>query len=146
MNSFFESVSSYNDQINAIDASSDDATSQLLTYLDEMNLAFQTMAGYEVPDEFSAATSLADDAADYMNQAVTLYHQAYDGEYNADSEAQALADYQKANTRVQYLISILHGETPSGEGVSVVTKDAGTIATVPSDTGTSAAASSQISQ
>ncbi|WP_026505928.1 hypothetical protein [Butyrivibrio sp. NC3005] len=124
MESFFVNIATYNEAINNIDATKDDATAQLLTQLDNLNAEFTKMAGYSVPEDFHAAASLATEAADYMNKANVSFHEAYDGEYNADSESQAKEYYARANTRVKYMISILHGQIPSGEGVSITTKNA----------------------
>lgn len=77
------------------------------------------MAGLEVPDRFSAVDSLADEADENMKQAVSLYHQAYEAEVFDEGRAQAAREYyDRANVRIQYIISILHGEIPEGEGVT----------------------------
>ena len=80
MNTFFEHIATFNDNMNSIDASSEDAADQLLSYLDQLQAEFTWMAGLEVPDRFSAVDSLADEADENMKQAVSLYHQAYEAE------------------------------------------------------------------
>ncbi|MCH4191141.1 MAG: hypothetical protein LKF52_02450 [Butyrivibrio sp.] len=139
MNSFFDAVASYNDAINEIDPNSATATQDLLSDLDGMNAEFQKMAAYEIPDEFSSLSNLSTDAASYMSQAVATYHQAYDGAYNKDSADLAAQYYERANSRVQYMISILHGETPSGEGITITTEDTYNFATIPAEDSSAAA-------
>lgn len=119
MNAFFEHIAAFNDSMNAIDASSEDAVDQLLSYLDQLQAEFTWMAGLTVPDEFSAVDSLADEADENMRQAVALYHDAYEAEVFDEPVAQAAREYyDRANIRIQYIISILHGEIPEGEGVT----------------------------
>ncbi len=127
MKTFFTEVSDCNDAMNSIDPNADDAPAQLLTYIDKLNASFATMAALEVPSEFKAAEGLADEAADNMSKAALSYHEAYDGEYNAQAESTASQYYERAFVRVQYIVSILHGEIPEGEGVTVTTQEAGQI-------------------
>ena len=119
MNTFFEHIAAFNDSMNSIDASSEDAAAQLLSYLDQLQAEFTWMAELTVPDEFSAVDSLADEADENMKQAVALYHSAYEAEEFNEPVAQAAREYyDRANIRIQYIISILHGEIPEGEGVT----------------------------
>lgn len=119
MTTFFEHIVAYNDGMNAIDASSEDAVGQLLAYLDQLRDEITWMAELEVPEQFSAAESLADEADENMKQAVELYHRAYEGEFYDEALAQAAREYyDRANIRIQYILTILHGEIPEGEGVT----------------------------
>lgn len=119
MNTFFESAATYNDNMNAIDPSSEDAVSQLLAYLDGLQTEITWMAELEVPEQFSAAESLADEADENMKEAVALFHQAYEGDTYDEALGQAALEYyERANIRIQYIITILHGEIPEGEGVT----------------------------
>lgn len=119
MNTFFERASEYNDKMNAIDRESDTAVIELLGYLDAFAEDIQWMAELEVPEQFSAVESLADEADENMKEAVALFHAAYDGEsYDEGSEQAALEYYDRTNIRIQYIITILHGEIPEGEGVT----------------------------
>lgn len=119
MTTFFEHIAAYNDGMNAIDASSEDATEQLLNYLDQLRDEITWMAQLEVPEQFSAVDSLADEADENMQQAVALYHQAYEGDSYDEAYAEAAREYyDRANIRIQYIITILHGEIPEGEGVT----------------------------
>ena len=119
MNIFFERAAEYNDKMNAIDRESDTAVIELLGYLDAFAEDIQWMAELTVPDQFSAVESLADEADENMKEAVALFHAAYDGEsYDEGSEQAALEYYDRTNIRIQYIIMILHGEIPEGEGVT----------------------------
>jgi len=145
MENFFTTISDLNTKINSIDATSSNANSELLGYLDEMNEAFQTMASYEIPEEFTSIESLASESAEYMEKAVSTYHLAYDNEYDEASESLAIQYYQRANSRVQYMIQIFHGEVPSGEGVSVVTEDTYHLESIDPNGSTSDSSSSETS-
>lgn len=119
MNTFFEHIASYNDGMNAINTSDSDAKEQLLSYLDQLQAEITWMAGLTVPDRFSAVDSLADEADENMQQAVSLYHRAYESEIFDEGAAQAAREYyDRANIRIQYIIMILHGEIPEGEGIT----------------------------
>ena len=125
MNTFFEHVANYNDGMNAIDASAEDATEQLLSYLDRLEDEITWMSELETPEQFSAVDSLADEAAENMKQAVALYHSAYEADVFDEAIAQAAREYyDRANLRIQYIIIILHGEIPEGEGITY-TEDEG---------------------
>ncbi len=119
MSTFFENAAVYNDNMNAIDPNSEDAVSQLLAYLDGLQNEITWMAQLEVPEQFSAAESLADEADENMKEAVALFHQAYEGETYDEALGQAALEYyERTNVRIQYIITILHGEIPEGEGVT----------------------------
>lgn len=119
MNTFFAKAAEYNEKMNAIDRESDTAMLELLGYLDALEEDIAWMAELEVPEQFSAAESLADEAAENMEQAVALFHKACEGEKFDDATAQAAIEYyNRTNIRIQYIITILHGEIPEGEGVT----------------------------
>lgn len=119
MNTFFEHIADFNEGMNAIDASAEDATQQLLSYLDQLQAEITWMSELETPDQFSAVDSLADEADENMRQAVALYHSAYEAEVFDEATAQAAREYyDRANLRIQYIIMILHGEIPEGEGIT----------------------------
>ncbi len=119
MNTFFAQVANCNDGMNAIDPAAEDATEQLLGYLDQLQEEIAWMAELETPDQFSAADSLADEADENMRQAVELYHRAYESETFDEAAAEAAREYyDRANLRIQYIIMILHGEIPEGDGIT----------------------------
>jgi len=114
MNQFFENVRVFDSSINAIqNPESDQAVAELLSLLDSMDTSFQQMASLEVPDCFPGVDELADDASRYMSEAVSYYHMAYEGGgFDASLEDVARQNYVIANTRLQYIVSILHGNIP----------------------------------
>ena len=124
METFFSNISEINDNMNSIDVSEDGYVTRILECLDELDEEVAWMAELEVPEEFSAVDSLADEASENMAQAVSYYHVAYEGEeYDANMEEAAHEYYNRANTIIQYIITILHGEIPEGEGVTYTQED-----------------------
>lgn len=113
MNQFFENIKIYNDSINNIDPQSDTAVSDLLALLDSLDTSFAQMASLTVPDGFPGVDQLAAEASENMSQAVSYYHQAFEGEeYDASLADVAKQYYDRANVRLQYIVSILHGDIP----------------------------------
>lgn len=114
MNQFFENIRVIDSSINALaeNPDSETAVSDLLSLLDSMDTSFAQMASLEVPEGFPGVEELADEASQYMTEAVSYYHQAYDGEYNANMEDVARQNYERANVRFQYIVSIIHGDIP----------------------------------
>ncbi|MBD5520466.1 MAG: hypothetical protein HDR03_04475 [Lachnospiraceae bacterium] len=124
METFFSNISEINDNMNSIDVSEDGYVAQILEYLDELDEEVTWMAELEVPEEFSAVESLADEASENMAQAVSYYHVAYEGEeYDANMEEAAHEYYDRANAMIQYIITILHGGIPEGEGITYTQED-----------------------
>lgn len=118
MEIFFNHIAEFDNEMNEIDVSAEDASSEMLGYLDDLDEEVAWMAGLEVPKEFSAVESLADEASENMSQAVAMFHMAYEGEtFDAAVEEAAREYYNRANIRIQYIRTILHGEIPEGEGV-----------------------------
>ena len=119
METFFEKVDDANEAINSIEAGSEDASTELLEALDELNDACSDMADLEVPEDFAALGDLPEDASDYMKQAVEAYHRAYDGVYDGNFDESALQDadeyYENANQCIRKILSILHGENSADE-------------------------------
>lgn len=112
INQFFENIKVIDASINAIDPNSETAVSDLLNLLDSMNTSFEQMASLNVPSGFPGVEELADEASEYMTEAVSYYHQAYEGEYDAALADVAYQNYERANVRFQYIVSILHGDIP----------------------------------
>ncbi|MBQ4416205.1 MAG: hypothetical protein II868_00800 [Butyrivibrio sp.] len=120
MTRFFENVTAYDNTINAIDANAENAPDELLRNLDGLNAEFSTMASYPIPDDFASVTEITQDAANSMSKAVALYHEAYAGTFDAVKAAEARSYYLRAGKCVQIIVQVLHGETPSGEGVTIL--------------------------
>ncbi len=69
-----------------------------------------------------------------MEMADQFYHEAYDNEFDGDSESLASQYYQRANSRVLVMLQVLHGEVPTGEGVTVTTQDSIQFSTIGTST------------
>lgn len=133
MDEFCEAVADLNESINAIDAEADNAAALALDYLDQLDRQFQNFAEMDFPEEFDYMESLADEAGDYMTEAVKSYHEAFaDESYN-----EAIAEYARGNSarafkRVQVILDILHGEDPTaGSASEEAGSGAGSTAAVP---------------
>ena len=117
---FYAEAIEINDNINAIDAESEKAPQQLLIELDQLNALFQDFAALEVPKEYKAVESLADEASALMNEAVSLYHSSYnEGSFDEFSSGMAYDKYNRAIVRINYIGDILQGKTPEGEDVHI---------------------------
>lgn len=113
MNSFCDKLVQLDQSINSIDPQSISATVELLGYLDELDEQFKILASMSVPNEFSYLDTYMDEASTYMSEAVKSYHEAYsNNSYNEYTAAYAYENYARAYKRVQYIISVLHGEFP----------------------------------
>ena len=113
MTQFFENIQTIDTAINQLDPNSETVSSELLSLLDSLDKSFQQMASLEVPDGFPGVSELAQDASKYMTEAVSYYHQAYEGpEYDKTSADIAYQNYQIANKRFQYIVQIIHGDIP----------------------------------
>lgn len=119
LNNFFDSVTKLDAEINALDPSDSDSFSELFVYLEELEEQFKYFAEIEVPSDYKVTESLADEAYDYMVQANEYFKMSFeDGAYNEYTYAAGLECYKRANKRVQYIISIIHGELPEDENVT----------------------------
>lgn len=120
MDEFFADIEIIHNKMNTIDAESEEALDELFECLDDLDSEFKAMAKIEVPEEFSSLESLADEASENMSLAVENYHDAYSKDsYNEYTAATADEYYARANKRLQYMIDILHGKMPEGDGVTI---------------------------
>lgn len=110
---FCTKVSEIDTSINSIDAQSDNAVSELLANLDELDSVFQSFAELDFPEEFDYLEELADRSSQYMSVAVSSYHEAYSNNaYNEYTAEYAKENYSRAYKCIQIIIIFLHGETP----------------------------------
>ncbi len=124
MTVFCNNIITQNEIINSIDPASETATEDLLLSLDTIELEFTTLADMEVPKQFSAVESLADEAGSYMSEAVSLYHEAFEADSYDETKSQLAAQsYQRAIKRVQYIGDILMGNLPDDENVEITYED-----------------------
>lgn len=124
MDQFFTNVETIHNKMNMIDEESENSLDELFACLDKLDMEFKLMAQIDVPDEFSSIESLADEASENMSLAVEKYKEAYSKDsYNEYTAATADEYYARANKRFQYMIDILHGKMPEGEGVTITTEE-----------------------
>lgn len=124
MEIFFQHVAEFDENMNTIDVGQEDYVAQLLSYLDALDAEVAWMAELEVPEQFSVVDDLADEASENMRQAVSYFHMAYEAEeFNPNYEEAAREYYKRANLRIQYIIMLLHGEIPEGEGITYTEED-----------------------
>ena len=123
MDDFCKKVAEINTGINAIDATSENAPEELLTYLDDLEIIFESFGRLDFPEEFDYLEPIADEASSYMTDAVANYHEAYsNGSYNEYTAAYASQIYERAYKRVQIIISFLHGEEPEDTDIEYTTE------------------------
>ncbi len=121
---FYADVIEINDNINSIDAESEKAPQELLAELDDLNEVFKDFAELDVPSEYMAVESLADEAASFMDEAVTMYHSSFaEGTFNDFSVGMAYEKYCRAIIRINYIGDILQGKDLEGEGVQIYYED-----------------------
>lgn len=119
LNNFFDSVTTIDKEINELDPEDADSVSELFVYLNELEEQFKYFADINVPSEYKATESLADEAYDYMVQANDYFEMSFaDGAYNEYTYAAGMECYRRANKRVQYIISIIHGQLPEDDNIS----------------------------
>lgn len=119
MEDFFSAMENYDSEINEIDPTDSEALTELFDIFDKMEKSYKELADMEVPDDFSANKTLAVQASDYMTQANDYFHQSFtDTSYNEYTLEAAMECYKRANKRLGYMITILHGEIPEDENVT----------------------------
>lgn len=121
MSSFFDNLVTLNDEINALDPDDADSVDTLFSYLSEMEEQYKELSEIEVPEEYIATESLADEAYTYMQKANEYFTAAFDeeGTYNQSTYDAAIECYNRANKRVQYIIDLIHGELPDDANVTI---------------------------
>lgn len=102
--------------INAITIPSTDeaglkqATSELLYNLDILKDEFVKFSNIDFPSEYDYLEPVADEASDYMTEAVNSYHKVYEENYTASMEEYALENYSRAYKRVQVIFDVLQNK------------------------------------
>jgi len=120
MEDFCTKISEIDTNINNINAQSDNAATELLAYLDDLDMVFQNFAELDFPEEFNYLEDLADESSQYMTEAVKYYHQTYnDNSYDEYAAEYARQYYSRAYKRVQIIITFLHGETPNDADLTI---------------------------
>lgn len=122
--SFIDEVSNIKLQMEEIDINSDSAIVDTLICLDEMQEQFYLLAEMDVPKEFASVESLADEASEYMTEAVTIYHEVFEADkYDATNADIAAQNYDRAMKRLSYISTLLQGELPEDENLIITEEE-----------------------
>lgn len=116
-----DSMEAIDARMNAIDPDSSTADSDMLSCIQELDALFEKLAEIEAPSsDYQYVSDLAAEAREYMAQATALYNDLLSAgsEYDADAAGQAYEYYSRACRRVSIIVSMLHGNTPSGVTVT----------------------------
>lgn len=116
-NTFCTNISEIDGAINNInniqadEAGLKKAITDLMYYLDMLDDEFKKLANIDFPTEYDGLEKLADEASEYMTEAVRSYHIVYEGDYTESMEEYAKNNYTRAYKRVQYMVNVLNGTT-----------------------------------
>ncbi len=119
INSFCDNILKIDTAINQItnitadETGLKDATEDLLFQLDILKDEFTKFSNIDFPEEYDYLEQYADEACDYMNEAVKSYHTVYEENYTESMEKYALENYSRAYKRVQIILDVLQGENPN---------------------------------
>ena len=127
INAFCDNIVSIDASINAITNMTGDeeglaaAKEELLDQLAGLNDEFRKFANMDFPEEFDYLESMADEAGEYMTEAVNTYKKMYGDEdaYSVTLEEYANENYSRAYKRVRIITTLLRGETPNEEGLTI---------------------------
>jgi len=124
MEKFFDGLKIVDADINKINPDDQDAINKLFEQFDTMDKAYASMAELTVPTEgvpetFAYIPELSKSASEYMTQANGYLHDSFaESSYNEHTLEAAMECYKRANKRVQFIITLLHGEYPKDESIS----------------------------
>ncbi len=106
--------------INSIDPNKTTAPDELLSYMSDLDIIFQSFGAMDFPHEFDYLEEMAAEAATYMTEAVKSYKDAYsNGSYNEYIAEYAGKNYERAYKRLQIVLAFLHGEEPDDANLSI---------------------------
>lgn len=121
---FIDEVSNIKLRMEEIDINSDSAIADTLICLDEMQEQFYFLAEMDVPTEFASIESLADEASEYMTEAVSIYHEVFEAEeYDSATADVAGENYDRAMKRLSYISTLLQGELPDDENLIITEEE-----------------------
>ena len=124
MEKFFDNLKTVDTDINKINPEDQDAINQLFDQFDVLDKEFASMAQLTVPtsgvpETFAYIPELSKSASEYMTQANGYLHDAFsESSYNEHTLEAAMECYKRANKRVQFIVTLLHGEYPKDESIS----------------------------
>ena len=120
MENFCNAVAAIDEGINSIDVTQEGYREQLLEYLDKAEDEFKKLASISIPEEFSYIQELVISSSEDMTQAVEQFHEAFGPDsYNEYTFEYANEYYQRAYKKLTYIITLLHGEIPDGDDITI---------------------------
>lgn len=125
MEGFASHIEQLTETLNSLEENTEDGKNTLLSTIDELNNTFYEMSEWDVPEEFSSVDSLADEAYQNFTQAAELYHQAFEKpEESNESHLKAAHEYTaRAFKRIDYIGTLLRGELPSDDDVTIISNE-----------------------
>ena len=123
MNTFYDAFSSGTLALEQIDPSSETAQEELLSGLDELTALTDSLADISVPKRYADAgiDELAAQAAEHMQEADSLYHEACSAEtFDQERASAAQEHYQRAMKRIHYIGIMLQGRTPDDKEITII--------------------------
>lgn len=118
INDFCDNLKEIDSSINQINNITADeqglktATTTLMRNLDLLKDEFAKFSNLDFPTEYDYLEKLADEAYDYMTEAVNAYRKTYQENYTSSMEEYAQENYKRAYKRVQIIIDVLNGKEP----------------------------------
>lgn len=121
INNFCNNLLRIHEEINEIDPEKENAPTELLAKLDELEGHFESFAADDFPEEFDYLEDLADEAYSYMSVAADSYHNVYDDDlfYDEAMEEYAHENYERAYKRIRIILSFIRGEEPEGDDIQI---------------------------
>ncbi len=113
---FCINLSTLDTAINNIDAKAENASDQLIIYIDQMAEQFKALEALDFPEEFEYLEELSVEASAYMSEAASSYAKAYANDtFDQAMSDYAFKNYKRAYKRIQLILIYLHGEEPQDE-------------------------------
>lgn len=114
VNEICESIAKLDKEMNSIKPDSEQACSDMLNKLATMEDAFEQFAALHFTDNFSYLQQYAEEAKDYMTEAVSVYREIYSlTDYDSARDEYAKENYRRAFKRMQAVLAVLRGEDPN---------------------------------
>ncbi len=127
---FCTAIAETDQRINSVDTSAEGFETQIINDLNSLNTSFSEFAAVDFPEEYDYLEHLADEASEYMAQAVAGYTKVYSDNTLTPDLMQAEFDnaseqYNNAFKRIKVIMTFLNGET--SEDANVSAQDSGTL-------------------
>ena len=115
VDSFNAKIAEIDSAINSVNTSEAGFEQKVTGSLNELNTAFSDFSNTDFPEEFDYLEHLADEAAEYMNSAVSIYISVYTDDSLSPESMQEKFDeadkqYSNAFKRIKVIMTFLNGE------------------------------------